>query len=223
MTTIDSGERPLSTKEMLAVHRVFRRESALMPRLVQAVPAGNTSQAALIGQAFRDYQLGLHIHHTGEDTLVWPLLLARVDLGTEMVLRMEPEHQVLADSMEAVDRALPAWEAVPSAATAGPVLAALSTHREVLCEHLTDEETNILPLIEEHLTAAEWAKLGEHFAKTAPPDKRLFFLGALLEDADPEESALLLGVLPAPARLAWRLIGRRQYTRRTARIRAYLT
>ena len=36
-------------------------------------------------------------------------------------------------------------------------------------------------------------------------------------------SALLLGVLPAPARLAWRLIGRRQYTRRTNRIRAYLT
>ena len=55
MTTIDSRQRPHSTKEMLAVHRVFRRESALMPRLVQAVPDGNTSQAALIGQAFRDY------------------------------------------------------------------------------------------------------------------------------------------------------------------------
>jgi len=39
MTTTVSRERPQSTKEMLAVHRVFRRESALMPRLVQAVPA----------------------------------------------------------------------------------------------------------------------------------------------------------------------------------------
>src|SRR5215831_5365452 len=68
MTTTVSRERPHSTEEMLAVHRVFRRESALMPRLGQAVPDGNTGQAALIGQAFRDYQLGLHIHHTGEDT-----------------------------------------------------------------------------------------------------------------------------------------------------------
>ena len=79
-----------------------------------------------------------------------------------------------------------------------------------------------MPLIEEHLTVAEWAKLGEHFAKTAPPNKRLFFLGALLEEADPEESAIMLGALPAPARLAGRLIGHRQYTRRITRIRAYL-
>jgi len=222
MTSTVSRQRPHSTKEMLAVHRVFRRESALMPRLVQAVPDGNTQQAALIAEVFRDYQLGLHIHHTGEDTFVWPLLLARVDLDANMVLRMEPEHQALADSMEAAGRALPAWAAAPSAATAGPVLAALSTHRDVLCEHLTDEETNILPLIEEHLTVAEWARLGEHFAKTAPPNKRLFFLGALLEEADPEERAIMLGALPPPARLAWRLIGRRQYTRRITRIRAYL-
>ena len=47
MTIIDSRERPHSTKEMLAVHRVFRRESALMPRLVRELPDGNTQQAAL--------------------------------------------------------------------------------------------------------------------------------------------------------------------------------
>jgi hemerythrin-like domain-containing protein len=223
MTNIDSRERPNSTKEMLTVHRVFRRESALMPRLVQTVPEGNTRQAALIAQNFRDYQLGLHIHHTGEDTLVWPLLLARDALDADMVQRMEPEHRVLARSMDEVDAVLPAWEAAPSAATAGPVLAALGTHAKVLHDHLTDEEDNILPLIEQHLTAAEWAKTGEHFAKTAPPNKRLFFLGALLEEADPEESAMMLNVLPAPARLAWRLIGRRQYIRRISRIRAYLT
>jgi hypothetical protein len=137
-----------------------------------------------------------------------------------MVLRMEPEHEALARSMEEVDCALPAWEAAPSAATAGPVLAALKTHRDVLHEHLADEEANILPLIEEHLTVAEWAKLGEHFAKTAPANKRLFFLGALLEEADPEESAIMLGALPPPARLVWRLIGRRQYNRRITLVRA---
>jgi hemerythrin-like domain-containing protein len=222
MASTDAPQRPHSTQEMIAVHRVFRRESALMPQLVRAVPDGNTSRATLIAEAFRDYQLGLHIHHTGEDTFVWPLLLARVDLDAEMVLRMEPEHEVLARSMEEVDRALPAWEAVPSAATAGPVLAALSTHRDVLHEHLADEETNILPLIEEHLTVAEWAKLGQHFAKTAPANKRLLFLGALLEEVDPAESAILLGALPPPVRLAWRLIGRRQYARRLTLIRADL-
>jgi Hemerythrin HHE cation binding domain len=73
MATTDVRRRPHSTQEMLAVHRVFRREATLIPRLVQAVPDGNTAQATLIAEAFRDYQLGLHIHHTGEDTFVWPL------------------------------------------------------------------------------------------------------------------------------------------------------
>jgi Hemerythrin HHE cation binding domain len=221
MTSTNVRERP-DTHEMIVVHRVFRRESAMMPRLVQALPDGNTERAALIAQHFRDCQLGLHIHHTGEDTYVWPLLLARVDLDAEMVLRMEPEHQALARSMDDVDRALSAWEAAPSAATAGPVLAALCTFSDVLHEHLTDEEANILPLIAQHLTVAEWAKLGEHFAQTAPANKRLFFLGAILEEADPEESAIMLGALPPPARLAWRVIGRRQYTRKITRIRADL-
>lgn len=221
MTSTNVRERP-DTHEMIVVHRVFRREAAMMPRLVQAVPDGNTERAALIAQHFRDCQLGLHIHHTGEDTYIWPLLLARVDLDAEMVLRMEPEHQALARSMDDVDRALPAWEAAPSAATAGPVLAALGTLSDVLHEHLTDEETSILPLIAEHLTVAEWAKLGEHFAQTAPANKRLFFLGAILEEADPEESATMMGALPSPARFAWRVIGRRQYTRKITRIRADL-
>ena len=48
-------------------------------------------------------------------------------------------------------------------------------------------------------------------------------LDVLCEHLADEESSIMLGVLPAPARLAWRLIGHRQYTRRTTRIRAYLT
>jgi hemerythrin-like domain-containing protein len=222
MTSTGSRERPRSTEEMLAVHRVFRRESGLLPRLVQAVPDGDSRQAALIAQAFRDYHLGLHIHHTGGDTLVWPLLLARAGPEADVVQRMESEHQVLSRSPEQVDRVFPAWQAAPSAATAGPVLTALSTHRDVLCEHLDHEETTILPLIKEHLTVAEWARLGDHLAKAVPRGKRLFFLGALLEEADPEESAIVLGTIPALARLAWPLTGRRQYTRRITRIRACL-
>jgi len=59
---------------MIVVHRVFRRESDLMPTLIQAVPNGDTARAGVLAQAFSDYQLGLHLHHTGEDELVWPLL-----------------------------------------------------------------------------------------------------------------------------------------------------
>jgi hypothetical protein len=47
----------------------------------------------------------------------------------------------------------------------------------------------------------------------------MLFLGALLDEATPAERAHMLGNLPAPARLAWRLIGRRSYARRVRELR----
>ncbi len=204
------------------MHRVFRRETALLPRLVRAVPPGDTERARLVAAHFRDYALGLHHHHTAEDELVWPLLLARVDLEADLVLRMEAQHSRVAAGLTEIEALLAQWETTASADTGEVLATALERHRETLVEHLTDEEDHLLSLIEEHLTVAEWSRLGENFASNTPKDKLLYFLGALLEEATPEEAAELLGKLPAPARLIWRLVGRRKYAQRTRRLRAPL-
>jgi hemerythrin-like domain-containing protein len=217
MTTI-TAKRP-NTHEMIVVHRVFRREIELMPRLIRAVPDGDTARARVLAQAFSDYQLGLHHHHTGEDDLVWPLLLARVDLEAEIVLRMEAQHEVVGRTLDEAAQRMPAWQAAPSAATAAPVIAALTEHRAALLEHLQDEEEHILPLIEEHLTVAEWARLGERFATETPKSKQMFFLGMILEDADQAERDAMLANLPAPVRLIWHTIGQRQFNRKVRKIR----
>ena len=60
MTITDTTTRP-DTREMLVVHRVYRREITLLARMVRAVPAGNTGRARLIAGHFADYQLGLHV------------------------------------------------------------------------------------------------------------------------------------------------------------------
>jgi hemerythrin-like domain-containing protein len=221
MTTTTAIARP-DTHDMIVVHRVFRRESDLMPTLIRAVPDGDTARAEVLAQAFSDYQLGLHLHHTGEDELVWPLLLGRVDLEADMVLRMEAQHEVVAGTLAEASRRMPDWQAAPSAATAAPLVSALIEHRAALLEHLHDEEEYILPLIEEHLTVAEWARLGQRFAEEVPKDKMLFFLGMILEDADPAERQAMMANLPAPARFVWKTFGQRQWRRRVSKIRAGL-
>jgi hypothetical protein len=221
MTTQTTVQRP-DTHEMFVIHRVFRRESALIPKLIQAAPDGDTARALVLADAFGDYQLGLHLHHTAEDELVWPLLLARVDLEADMVLRMEAQHEVIARTLDEAAQRMPAWRSAPSAATAAPLISALTEHRTALLEHLNDEEEYILPLIAEHLTVAEWARLGERFAEEVPKSKMLFFLGMILEDADPAERQAMMANLPAPARFAWKAFGQRQFRRKVSRIRAGL-
>jgi hypothetical protein len=65
---------------MVVIHRAFRRESELLRTAIAAVTPGDTRRARILADHFRWYRLGLHNHHHGEDELIWPLLLARVDL-----------------------------------------------------------------------------------------------------------------------------------------------
>jgi hemerythrin-like domain-containing protein len=221
MTTTSTRQRP-DTHDMYVVHRVFRREAALMPRLIRSVRPGDTTRSARIAEHFRGYKLGLHHHHTAEDELIWPLMLQRVDLEQELVLRMEEQHERVAGGLETIERLLPRWERTAGDG-ADDLVAAMEVHKVALFEHLTDEETKLLPLIEEHLTVEEYGALNERFASETPKDMLLFFLGALLEEANAAEEAHIMQNLPLPAKLVWRFYGRRHYARQTRELRGGIT
>jgi hemerythrin-like domain-containing protein len=211
-------DRP-DTGQMVIIHRAFRRESALLASLIAQVPDGDTARARVLADHFRWYRLGLHNHHHGEDELVWPLLLARVDLEADIVLRMEAQHERVASTLARAGTALAAWEASAAEPARDDLVAALTDHRAVLLEHLDDEESALLPLAARHLSVAEWAAQGEHFLQHTPKASLLVFLGAVLEDADPRERRAFLDDLPLPARLVWYAAGQRVYARRVRRVR----
>ncbi|RMI33441.1 hemerythrin domain-containing protein [Nocardia stercoris] len=210
----------VDTKKMEVVHRGLRRESRLLIELVAAVAPGDTARARVIADHYRIYRLGLKHHHEGEDELLWPPLLARVDLGTEVILRMEAQHEHVHATLTRLDAAVPAWEANAGADERDTLVAALIDHRAVLTEHLDDEEATLLPLAAEHITEAEWASLGEHLVANTPKLTLLTLFGVVLEDATPAERAQLLSGLPAPVRGIWHLVGRPRYARHTRRVRA---
>jgi hypothetical protein len=151
----------------------------------------------------RWYQRGLHNHHVGEDELLWPLLHARADLQSEVVLRMEAQHERVAASLDQVMLGLPAWQASARTPERDRLVAALTAHRAVVLEHLDDEEAHLLPVAARHLTRREWDAQGEHFLASTPKRQLLILLGAVLEDADASERASVLAAMPVPARLIW--------------------
>ncbi|MFD8820083.1 hemerythrin domain-containing protein [Streptomyces sp. NPDC059627] len=205
-----TAERPY-THEMVVVHRVFRRESALLPRLVRAVPDGDRTRAARVAAALRDYTLGLHHHHHAEDELIWPLLRARAAQDEALVARMTEQHEAIDRTLAAVTEWTPRWEGSGDRTTGEELALALDAHRLSLLEHLDEEERSVLPLVAEHLTVPEWELVGQRGLEGLPKNKRMLALGAILEEATPEESAFFLGKVPLIGRLLWQAVGRRQY------------
>ncbi|MGY1495151.1 hemerythrin domain-containing protein [Streptomyces sp. QTS52] len=195
---------------MVVVHRVFRRESALAPRLVRAVADGDTARATLVAAHLTDYVMGLRHHHSLEDELVWPLLHARAVDG-ELVDRMEEQHQRIDRSLAVVAEWLPAWLSEANPMAREELALALVEHHAVLIEHLDDEERLLLPLVADHLTVAEWDLVRRRGLEQLPRNKVLLALGAILEDATPQERADTLSKAPFVGRLLWRTVGRRRY------------
>ncbi|WP_061294545.1 hemerythrin domain-containing protein [Herbidospora cretacea] len=217
-----TNERPY-VQEMVMIHRVFRRESKMMPELFRRIRPGDTARAALIAEHYQGYADGLHGHHTNEDDLLWPKLLARVTLEADLVKRMEHQHEYIADTMRRVEDLLPGFARTADPAVGDRLADLLTDHHHALVEHLGEEETHILPLVSTHITVAEWKELGERGVKEASGgslQRQLVVLGAILEDATPEERAHFMGNLPVPAKLAWNLAGKRLYRKRAALIRA---
>lgn len=57
----------------------------------------------------------------------------------------------------------------------------------------------------------EWEALGERGRAHMPQDRQLVFLGFMLLGATAAERMKFLAEMPLPARLAWRLLGRRAF------------
>ena len=219
MTVTSTTERT-DTWDMVVVHRVFRREFRLAPALIRAVAPGDTARAAVLAEHFANVATGLHHHHSSEDELVWPLMLQRASMHTGLINRMEAQHDRLHEPLARIDVLLPRWRERALVADRDELADLFAQASAALDEHLGDEEREMLPLIEQHLSPAEWKAVGDRGKEVIPKGRMaLVFLGAILEEATPAERKRFLAELPLPARALWRLVGRRVYAGSSNRVR----
>lgn len=205
------GPRTCDASGMIEIHRLFRRGFGEGPGLVRRVAAGDLAHANAVATQLETLSLGLHAHHQGEDARLWDALDERAPSCAAHVDRMKAQHARLLVHLTALDGGLPAWRASASSADAGPVLTALDGVNEALAVHLPDEETNIVPVMEHTITPAEIEWFSEHGRRSIPKGQTWQQLGEILAAQPDGGDAWLRTHMPAPGRLAWRLIGRRRY------------
>ncbi|GAB3249940.1 hemerythrin domain-containing protein [Kineosporia babensis] len=220
MTTVPTG---IDTWEMVFAHKIYRRELRILPGIIRAVADADRPRTRLVSDHLHRIAAAVHDHHEAEDELVWPLMLQRViPPDSEVVVRMESQHQRLAVLLDRLDELNAQWRASASAAARDELADVLAQASTVLDEHLDDEERSLLPLVPDSLTPAEWETFNVRARSgmvAKNPKTSLIQLGFALEDATPREKELIMSALPAPIRLAWKLYGFRAHQQFRDRLR----
>ncbi|QLY29638.1 hemerythrin domain-containing protein [Nocardia huaxiensis] len=214
MTVREQGP---AIEQMAVLHRGFRQDLATAPGLVRRLRAGDHDRIRLVVDHVRDLMERLHIHHTGEDELLWPLLRERAPDDLARIQLMQDQHGQVDELVRQVTTLLTLVSADPVTYRAD-LADRLDQLATVLDEHMTVEEEELLPIVARHITAAEWHRLGEHGMTSTPRNKRLITLTRILDVATPEERRVFLKELPAPIRLLWKFVGKRQLARADAEL-----
>jgi hemerythrin-like domain-containing protein len=219
VTTVKPSQvaRP-DTSEMVVVHNVFRRLFGDLPGLIRTVPDGDVARAAVLSDAVEELATSLHHHHTAEDDLLWPLLLERVELDRSVVLRAEEQHERVHELLELVHVQVAPFRASARAADRDALAGTLAELDGALREHMADEERDVLPLVETHLSVAEWEAMADRARSGIPKDRLLVQLGWILQGLAPGERREFLRKMPFAARVAWRLLGRRAWAKERDRV-----
>lgn len=206
---LDTESRP-DTHDMVVIHRIFRRGFPELSALVRDVPRGESDRANAVANHVEFLLNGLEYHHRAEDDHLWPRLLDRVDGRRHDIEHMAAAHVEIAELSDRARHLLPEWRQAVQGTQLADVLQRLG---DGLGEHLDEEEATMLPLVQAHLSSAEWQQLGEAAFDEFTNAEKLVATGQMMEVARPEEAAMFMGKLPAPIRLMWRVVGHRRYKR----------
>ncbi|MDN3295653.1 nitroreductase/quinone reductase family protein [Streptomyces ficellus] len=136
VTTTSLGEY------LKAVHDAFRRELALIRKEI-----AETGTAGGLGTQLRVNCLtvcqGLHNHHTGEDTMLFPMLADRHPGLAPVMDRLKQEHEQIAALLADLKKVVSDEKADPR-----HVLAEVERLTDELEAHLVYEEEQLIPLLD---------------------------------------------------------------------------
>jgi hemerythrin-like domain-containing protein len=169
---------PADMSVMYLMHHAFRRELRDLAAAAVATPASDRDAWVSLAQRWAFFASVLHHHHAGEDSGLWPALLARVGDDHAAVLEaMEAEHAQIDPLLEACTEGFRRLAEASDDDARAALAVRLTAGRQLLTEHLRHEETQAIPLVQRTMTAEEWRRIEEeHFAASVTFRRRLAVL-----------------------------------------------
>jgi Hemerythrin HHE cation binding domain len=198
---------------MLGAHQAFGRDLARLVRAAAVADLADPAKRQSVAAGWELFKRELHLHHTAEDELIWPVLrprLAHSENALSVLDAMEEEHERIDPLLAAVDAAFAQREGSPAGVDDWPGEDRLADVIEVLAStltgHLAHEEQDGLPLIGVALTGAEWRGIGFKIARKSGLSRGGEMFAWMLDGAGREDAAATKGSLPPPLRLLYRAV-----------------
>ena len=203
MTLMTSlGNRNTDVSDMYAVHKAITGALEAAPAYV-AKAGVDSERVEVIGSFCENVIEFLHVHHTGEDELIYPVLEQRCAESRSELERINDQHKLLHAPMDAGRSAIATWRAAPTPDHAQAVIDALVSIAEPLRPHLAEEETVLLPIASKWMSREEFGRLPGHHMMSFRADKPWLMLGLVREQLDQEHRDGMLAGMPPEMRTMW--------------------
>ena len=204
------------TAAMRRVHRFFLWAYDEAPGLVRSVATGDTDRAAYVGEVLGNFDKVLHVHHEGEDLLMYPRLSERAPACALHVAQMLEHHRQVTQRLEGIEPLRLRWLETADREIGEELAKRYEDLRSLLNVHLRREVTEVMPAVDRVMTQEELKAAAEHGSSQVSNKFLVGYLGMVLATNPPADRKELFKEIPAPVRIAYRLIGRRMYRKQYA-------
>lgn len=190
------------------IHSAVRRDLRRFEEALGALAPGDRERAAALGRAWDNFHFQLDHHHHGEHDIVWPALTSYgVDPG--LLTQFDDEHELMAAALGETHEAMTLLRADPTEAHRDRALAGVRHLHSVTDSHLEHEERELEPVLHGGFLESPEAKVMDKQLRAGGLGRAATMLSWVSDDAGPEETRALRGMIPAPVRfLLVRVLGR---------------
>jgi iron-sulfur cluster repair protein YtfE (RIC family) len=212
---------------MVVVHRAMRQDLRRLAACLGQIAAQGVPPAR--SRALSCYTAALlaeiRAHQQGEDDLVWPVIAATAGPAVDLT-PLTDDHQAIEAEAGRASQALASFTGEPSP-FAAKLYASVSELRDMLDEHIADEEKQIFPIMRRYLPAEACQWCEKQIQRKASLRDLRFTAPWLARYAQPDELSRLLAtggrrmrILLATARPGYARLERQAFGASPARPRA---
>ncbi|WP_235564571.1 hemerythrin domain-containing protein [Arthrobacter sp. Soil762] len=130
---------------MRRIHRVFLWAYGEAPGQVRSAGTGDTARAAYVGEVLGNFDKILHVHHEGEDLLMYPQFAERAPVCALHVEQILEQHRQVARRLEIIQPLRTRWMETAEAEVRDDLAERYEDLSAVLNVHLRRGVTEVMP------------------------------------------------------------------------------